>query len=95
MRTVVARESSGIAGLGGGFPTGQMYLVEGNPGAGKTTLGLHFLREGARRGEKCCYVVLSESEKALRELAASHGRSLDGIDVIESNDQDPRSDYWI
>ncbi len=99
MRTVVERQSSGIAGLdevlGGGFPTGQMYLVEGNPGAGKTTLGLQFLREGARRGEKCCYVVLSESEKALRRLAASHGWSLDGIDVVESNDQDPRSDYSI
>ncbi len=99
MRSVVERLSSGIQGLdevlGGGFPTGQMYLVEGNPGAGKTTLGLHFLRDGARRGEKCCYVVLSESEKALRRLAASHGWSLDGIDVIESNDQDPRSDYSI
>lgn len=72
-----------------------MYLIEGNPGAGKTTLGLHFLREGARRGEKCCYVVLSESEKALHRLAASHGWTVDGIDVIESNDQDPRSDYSI
>lgn len=93
------RQASGIAGLdevlGGGFPAGQMYLVEGNPGAGKTTLGLHFLRAGAAAGEKCCYVVLSESESALRRLAGSHGWSLDGIDVVESNDQDPDSDYSI
>lgn len=93
------RASTGITGLdevlGGGLPSGQMYLVEGNPGAGKTTLGLQFLRAGVEAGEACCYVVLSESEAALRRLAASHGWSLAGIDVIESEDQDPATDYTI
>ena len=93
------RASTGIPGLddilGGGFPRGQMYLIEGNPGAGKTTLGLQFLLEGRARGERGCYVVLSESERALRRLAASHGWDLDGIDIIESNDQDPSSEYTI
>jgi circadian clock protein KaiC len=93
------RASTGITGLdevlGGGLPPGQMYLIEGNPGAGKTTLGLQFLRAGADAGEPCCYMVLSESEVALRRLAASHGWSLDGIDVIESEDQDPSTDYTI
>src|SRR5262249_27890007 len=94
------RQSSGIAGLddilgGGGFPRGQMYLIEGEPGAGKTTLGLQFLRGGARLGEPCAYVVLSESEKTLRRLARSHGWALEGIHVVESSDQDPASDYSI
>lgn len=94
-----ARASTGIAGLdeilGGGFPCGQMYLVDGNPGAGKTTLGLQFLLAGRAESYRCAYVVLSESERALRRLARSHGWDLDGIDVIESNDQDPASDYSI
>lgn len=93
------RAASGVVGLdeilAGGFPPGQMYLVEGNPGAGKTTLGLHFLRAGVEAGERCVYVVLSESERALKRLAVSHGWSLDGIDIVESNDQDPQSDYSI
>lgn len=93
------RRSTGIAGLdeilGGGFPAGQMYLIDGNPGAGKTTLGLQFLRAGAAEGKRCAYAVLSESERALRRLAASHDWNLDGINVIESNDQDPTSDYSI
>jgi circadian clock protein KaiC len=94
------RASSGIAGLddilgGGGFPAGQMYLIEGNPGAGKTTLGLQFLRAGAAKGERCAYVVLSETERALRRMAASHNWDLDGVDVVESNDQDADQDYTI
>jgi circadian clock protein KaiC len=93
------RASSGIAGLddvlGGGFPRGQLFLVDGNPGAGKTTLGLQFLLEGVRNGERCCYVALAESEKALRRLAASHGFDLTGLDVIESNDQSTDTDYSI
>jgi circadian clock protein KaiC len=76
------RASTGITGLddvlGGGFPRGQLFLVEGNPGAGKTTLGLQFLLDGVRRGERCCYVALAESEKALRRLARSHGYDLTG-----------------
>lgn len=93
------RASSGILGLddvlgGDGFPRNQMYLVEGNPGAGKTTLGLQFLLEGRRRSETCAYVVLSESEKALRRLAASHGWNLDGIEVIESRGFGPDEDHY-
>ncbi len=93
------RASSGIPGLddilgGAGFPRNQMYLVEGNPGAGKTTLGLHFLMEGVRRGETVAYIVLAESEKALRRLARSHGWSLDGVSVIESADQSGDEDQY-
>jgi circadian clock protein KaiC len=84
---VQERASTGVAGLddvlGGGLPTHHLYLVEGNPGAGKTTLGLQFLREGAQRGEKGVYVTLSETETELQTVAASHGWSLAGIEVFE------------
>ena len=93
------RASSGIAGLddvlGGGFPRGQIFLLEGNPGAGKTTVGLQFLLDGVKRGERVCYVALAESERALRRLAASHNFPLDGVDVIESNDQSSLTEYTI
>ena len=93
------RASTGIPGLddvlGGGFPRGQLFLIEGNPGAGKTTLGLHFLLDGVKAGERVCYVALAESERALRRLAASHQFSLEGVDVIESNDQSSLTDYTI
>lgn len=79
--------SSGIPGLDailrGGFPRGHLYLIEGMPGAGKTTLALQFLREGARRGERCLYVTLSETEREMRATAQSHGWSLDGIILLE------------
>jgi len=80
-----ARMSTGIAGLdevlGGGLPQGNMYLVEGESGAGKTTLGLQFLLEGKRRGERTLWITLSETETQLLQSARSHGWSLDGIDV--------------
>ena len=79
------RVSTGIPGLdevlGGGLPQGNMYLVEGESGAGKTTLGLHFLLEGARRGERTLWITLSETEAQLLQSARSHGWSLEGIDV--------------
>ena len=53
-----------------------MYLLEGVPGSGKTTLAVQFLMEGVRRGEPVLYVTLSESEDELRGVAASHGWSL-------------------
>ena len=86
-RTIESRVSTGIAGLDdiltGGFPTGHFYLIEGDPGTGKTTMGLQFLLEGVRHGEKGLYVTLSESENELHVVAASHGWSLDKIPVFE------------
>src|SRR5687768_13856900 len=79
--------SSGIEGLdsilGGGFTPNRIYLIEGDPGAGKTTLALQFLLEGRRRGEKGLYVSLSETKEELAGVAASHGWSLDGIHSYE------------
>jgi circadian clock protein KaiC len=79
--------SSGIPGLddilNGGFPRGHFFLVEGEPGAGKTTLGLQFLMAGRDRGERVLYVTLSESEHELQKVARSHGWSLEGVTVFE------------
>lgn len=84
---VQERASTGIAGLddvlGGGLPLHRLYLVEGEPGAGKTTLGIQFLREGVARGESALYVTLSETGDELRSVASSHGWTLDGISVFE------------
>src|SRR3954468_4098071 len=81
------RASTGIEGLhqilGGGFPINRMYLLEGDPGAGKTTTALQFLLAGARAGEPGVYATLSETEEELRDVAASHGWSLDGITICE------------
>ncbi|HXE19897.1 MAG TPA: ATPase domain-containing protein [Castellaniella sp.] len=78
---------TGISGLNdilmGGFPRCYMYLLEGTPGSGKTTMALQFLLDGAKRGEKCVYITLSESERELRLTAESHGWSLDGITILE------------
>jgi circadian clock protein KaiC len=72
--------ATGIAGLddvlGGGFARGSVFLVEGNPGTGKTTLALQFLLAGEASGERGLYVTLSETEQELRRGAASHGWSL-------------------
>jgi circadian clock protein KaiC len=84
-RTLPARLSTGVPGLdevlGGGLPQGQIYLVEGESGAGKTTLGLQFLLAGARQQERTLWITLSETEGQLRQSAGSHGWSLDGIEV--------------
>ena len=81
------RASTGIAGLDvilcGGLPSNHLYLVEGTPGSGKTTLGLQFLLRGVRDDEKGLYVTLSETAFELRTVAASHGWSLDGVEVFE------------
>ena len=81
------RASTGIAGLddvlGGGLPAAHLYLVEGDPGSGKTTLGLHFLRKGVQEGEHGLYVTLSETADELRTVAASHGWTLEGIELFE------------
>jgi circadian clock protein KaiC len=65
------------------LPAGGLYLIEGEPGAGKTTLALQFLLEGMRRGEKSLYIALSETQEELRQVAHSHGWSLDGLSVFD------------
>ena len=78
---------TGIAGLddvlGGGLPPCHLYLVEGSPGTGKTTLALQFLIEGRDKGERGLYVTLSETSEELAQVAQSHGWSLDGIRVFD------------
>ena len=81
VESIVGKAKSGIWGLddilAGGFTREHMFLIEGAPGTGKTTIALQFLMEGARAGEKCLYITLSETERELRLGAASHGWKLD------------------
>ena len=83
----VPRARTGVTGLdevlGGGLPTNHLYLIDGEPGTGKTTLGLQFLLEGAENGERGLYVTLSESKRELQAVAESHGWTLDAIDIFE------------
>jgi circadian clock protein KaiC len=79
---------TGIRGLdevlSGGFARQHLFLVEGEPGAGKTTLALQFLQEGAKAGERSLYITLSESEAELRQGALSHGWTLGNeIEIFE------------
>ncbi|MDR7040295.1 circadian clock protein KaiC [Methylobacterium sp. BE186] len=96
------RISTGIPGLnevlGGGLTPDRLYLLEGTPGTGKTTLSLQFLLEGAARGERGLYVTLSETEDELRAAAASHGWSLADIEIYELVNElglDPDSEQSI
>ncbi|NPC55390.1 ATPase domain-containing protein [Caenimonas soli] len=81
------RASTGIVGLdailGGGLPSNHLYLVEGTPGSGKTTLGLQFLLRGVEEDQKGLYITLSETASELRTVAGSHGWSLDGVELFE------------
>jgi circadian clock protein KaiC len=81
------RASTGIAGLddvlGGGLPANHVYLVEGTPGCGKTTLGLQFLLRGTELGERGLYITLSETKNELHTVAQSHGWSLEGIEIFQ------------
>jgi circadian clock protein KaiC len=79
--------SSGVAGLddilGGGLPRDCVYLIQGDPGSGKTTLALQFLLEGVRRGESVFYVTLSETRAELLKVTRSHGWSVERIPLLE------------
>ena len=81
------RLASGNAGLDailrGGLVANRLYLLEGSPGSGKTTLALQFLLDGVARGETGLYVTLSETDEELHGVAASHGWSLDGVSIFE------------
>ena len=81
------RALTGIVGLDdilvGGLPRNRLYLVEGTPGTGKTTLALQFLLEGLRLGERCMYVTLSETAEELQAAAVTHGWSIEDISVLE------------
>jgi circadian clock protein KaiC len=98
-----SRISTGCFGLdnilNGGFPRGRLYLVEGDPGAGKTTLALQFTLEGVKRGERTLYITLSESRSDLVHAADSHGFSLDKVEIVEllpsESDLLPEQQYTV
>lgn len=96
------RVATGVPGLdeilGGGLPRDRIYLVEGAPGSGKTTLALQFLLKGRELKESGLYITLSETEAELRAAAASHGWSLDGVDLFELVSEeglDPESEQSV
>src|SRR4051812_6178632 len=98
-----SRVKTGISGLddvlNGGLPEGHLYLIEGDPGTGKTTLGLQFLLEGVKNGDKGIYVTLSESKRELEAVAESHGWDLNSIDIYEMTPVDeemsPEAQYTV
>jgi len=79
--------TTGISGLddilGGGLERGRVFLLEGDPGTGKTTIALQFLLAGLAAGERGLFITMSETEDELRAAAASHGWSLEGLDIFE------------
>jgi circadian clock protein KaiC len=97
------RVSTGIPGLddilNGGFPRGHLYLIEGDPGTGKTTVALQFLLAGLQKGEQGLYVTLSESKQELEGVAESHGWSLAQLPIFEmmqiAEEIDPEAQYTI
>src|SRR5215208_6164538 len=103
MNAASPRAATGIAGLddilGGGFTPNRLYLIEGMPGSGKTTLAFQFLLEGVRRGERVLYVTLSETEEEIRSVASSHGWDLAGVAIRElvptDNSLEPEGQYTV
>ena len=69
--------------LSGGFERARVFLLEGAPGTGKTTVALQFLLAGAAAGERCLYITLSETENEIRASSASHGWDLAGVSIFE------------
>ncbi len=86
------RLSTGVQGLdhvlGGGLPRDRLYLFQGEPGTGKTTISLQFLRAGAARGERVLYITLSETEVEINDIARSHGWDLSQLALLELSDLD-------
>lgn len=97
--SLTPRAATGIPGLddvlGGGFPRRRIHLLQGSPGAGKTTLSLQFLMEGVRQGEACLYIAMSESREEVESVAASHRWNLDGISVFEASELDAGDENTI
>jgi circadian clock protein KaiC len=81
------RSKTGIRGiddiLHGGLIEHRLYLLQGEPGSGKTTMAIQYLLEGVRNGERCLYITLSETKEELLAGAESHGWKMDGIDIVE------------
>ncbi|MCW6506823.1 ATPase domain-containing protein [Lichenifustis flavocetrariae] len=79
--------STGLASLDyilqGGYAFNRVHLIEGEPGSGKTTLGLQFLLDGQSKGERCLYITLSESRDELVQVAETHGWDMHGIEIFE------------
>jgi circadian clock protein KaiC len=98
-----SRIPTGISGLddilNGGLPQGHLYLVEGDPGTGKTTLALQFLLAGIKQGESVIYVTLSESKRELEEVVRSHGWSIESLQIYEmapaEDDLSPEAQYTV
>src|SRR5688572_731573 len=86
-KQVESEAETGIVGLddilGGGLERRRVFLLEGAPGTGKTTIATQFLLAGAKAGERGLYISLSETQDEMRSGAASHGWDLDGIEVFE------------
>lgn len=93
------RAATGITGLddvlGGGFPRRRIHLIQGSPGAGKTTLSLQFLMEGVREGEACLYIAMSESREEVASVAESHGWNLDGVTIFEASELEATEENTI
>jgi len=91
---MLPRALTGVEGLDhvlrGGLPAHRLYLVEGDPGVGKTTLALQFLLTGVARGERALYITLSETQDEVRAIADAHGWNIDGLAMFELSSLEQR-----
>ena len=86
------RATTGVTGLDqilrGGLPVEELFVLQGGPGTGKTTIGLQFLQAGVALGERVLYLTLSQTATSLRAIGASHGWTLEGVEIREFRDPD-------